>query len=181
MKKGNMILLGAGYLAGLLVALKFNKKSPEDLEKDFAPSEDRYNTLGKNLLEIHKNLFETAQDALFSPENKQRIEEYKERFLVELDMFRKESEIKLEEWKKKGFEKKDEVEAELKGLYDRRVELLEEAKQKGLKLLEETREDGMDMIEEGKKVANRVFDQAKKQLDAMYADAKKKLSKKSEK
>lgn len=96
-----MFLLGAGYLAGLLVALKFNKKSPEDIEKDFSPSDDRYNNIGKNLLAIHKNLFETTQEALFSPENKKIIADYKERFLVELDMFRKESEIKLEEWKKK--------------------------------------------------------------------------------
>lgn len=170
-----MFLLGAGYLAGLLVALKFNKKSPAALEKDFASGDDRYNTLGKNLLEIHKNLLETTQEALFSPENKKRIEEYKEKFLVELDMFRKEADIKLEEWKKKGFEKKDEIEAEIQDLYDRRMELLELSKKKGLELLEETREDGMDMVEEGKKVTHRVFEQAKKQLDAMYADLKKKL------
>lgn len=105
MKKGNAFLLGAGYLAGLLVALRFNKKSPADLEKDFSQGEDRYNSIGKNLLDIHKNLFETTQDMLFSPENKKIIADYKERFLIELDMFRKESEIKLEEWKKKGFEK----------------------------------------------------------------------------
>lgn len=179
MKKGNAFLLGAGYLAGLLVALRFNKKSPADLEKDFTPGEDRYNTIGKNLLDIHKNLFETTQEALFSPANKKIIADYKERFLVELDMFRKESEIKLEEWKKKGFEKRDEVEEEIRNIYDRRMELLEQAKEKGLKLLEETREDGADMLEEGKKVTNRVFDQAKKQLDAMYADIKKKLSKKA--
>lgn len=173
-----MFLIGAGYLAGLLVALKFNKKSPTALEKDFAPSEDRYSTIGKNLLDIHKNLFEMTEEAIFSPENKKRIAEYKERFLVELDMFRKESEIKLEEWKKKGFEKKDEIEGEIHDLYNRRMELLEQTKQKGLSLLEETREDGADMIEEGKKVANRVFDQAKKQLDAIHADIKTKLSKK---
>lgn len=173
-----MFLLGAGYLAWLLVALKFNKKAPEDLEKDFTSSKDRCNAIGKNLLDIHKNLFETAQDAIFSAENKKIIAEYKERFLVELDMFRKESEIKLEEWRKKGFEKKDEVEKELQNLYDRRMELLEQAKKKGLKLLEETREDGMDIFEEGKKVANRVFSQAKKQLDAMYADTRKKITKK---
>lgn len=101
MKKGNMLLLGAGYLAGLLVALKFNKKSPKDLEKSFAPSEDRCSAIGKTLLEIHKNLFETAQETIFSPENKKRIAEYKEQFLVEIDMFQKEAEIKLEEWKKK--------------------------------------------------------------------------------
>lgn len=178
MKKGNAFLLGAGYLAWLLVALKFNKKSPQDLEKDFTSADDRYNSIGKNLLDIHKNLFETTQDFLFSPENKKLIAEYKERFLIELDMFRKESEIKLEEWKKKGFEKKDEVEVDLRSLYERRMELLEQAKQKGLKLLEEAREDGTDVIEEGKKITNRVFDQAKKQLDAMYADIKKKLSKK---
>ena len=173
-----MFLLGAGYLAGLLVALKFNKKSPEDIEKDFSPSDDRYNNIGKNLHANHKNLFETTQEALFSPENKKIIADYKERFLVELDMFRKESEIKLEEWKKKGYEKKDEVEVEILDLYNRRMELLAQAKEKGLKLLEETREGGVDILEEGKKVTNRVFDQAKKQLDAMYADVKKKLSKK---
>ncbi len=125
-----MFLLGAGYLAGLLIALKFNKKSPEDLEKDFVASDDRYNTIGKNLLSIHKNLFETTQDFLFSPENKKLVAEYKERLLIELDMFRKESEIKLEEWQKKGFDTKDEVEIDIRDLYNRRVELLEQVKQK---------------------------------------------------
>lgn len=176
-----MFLIGAGYLAGLLVALKFNKKSPATLEKDFAAGDAKYSTIGRNLLDIHKNLFETTQESLFSPENKKIIEEYKERFLMELNTFQEESEMKLEEWKKKGFEKKDELEADLLDLYDRRMELLEQAKQKGLKLLEETREDGTDVIEEGKKVTSRVFDQAKKQLDAMYVDFKKKVSKKAEK
>lgn len=178
MKKGKMFLLGAGYLAGLLVALKFNKKSPTELEKDWNSPDDRYNSIGKNLLDIHKNLFETVEEVVFSPENKKRIAEYKEQFLIELDMFRKESEIKLEEWKKRGFEKKTEVEADLRDLYERRVELLEQAKQKGIELLEETREGGEDMMEEGKKIATKVFNQAKKQLDAMYKEAKTKLAKK---
>lgn len=173
-----MFLLGAGYLAGLIVALKFNKKSPATLEKDFAAGNEKYSTIGKNLLDIHKNLFETTQEAFFSPENKKLIEEYKGKFLVELDMFRKESEIKLKEWEKKGFTKKDEIEADLQDIYNRRMELLEQAKQKGLELLEETREDGIDILDEGKKVANRVFVQAKKQLDATYNDVKKKLNKK---
>jgi hypothetical protein len=173
-----MFLLGAGYLAGLIVALKFNKKSPATLEKDFAAGDEKYSTIGKNLLDIHKNLFETTQEALFSPENKKLIEEYKEKFLVEVEMFRKESEIKLEEWKQKGFEKKDEIEEEALDIYSRRLELLEQAKEKGLKLLEETREDGIDIIEEGKNIANRVFEKAKEQLDMTYSDIKKKLSKK---
>lgn len=173
-----MFLLGAGYLAGLLVALKFNKKSPKELEKDFAPAEDRCNTIGKNLLEIHKNLLEMAQETLFSPENKKRIEEYRELLLKELESFQQEAEVKLEEWKKKGFEKKDEIEAELLNLYNRRMEVLEEVKQKGLSLLDETREEGVDIMEEGKKVAARVFDEAKKQLDIIHADIKKQLNKK---
>lgn len=173
-----MILLGAGYLAGLLVALRFNKKSPADLEKDFAPGEDRYNTIGQNLLSIHKNLFDMAEESVFSSGNKKLIKEYKEKLLIELDMFRKESEIKLEEWKQKGFQKKDEVELNLRDLYNKRAELLEQAKKKGLELLEETREDGTSAIEEGKKLASQVFDQAKKQLDAMYAELKNTLNKK---
>lgn len=178
MKKGKMFLLGAGYLAGLLVALKFNKKSPAELEKDWNSGDDKYNMIGKNLLDIHRNLFETVEEVVFSPENKKRIAEYKERFLIELEMFRKESEIKLEEWKKKGFEKKDELEADLRDLYERRMEFIEQAKEKGLELLEETREGGEDVLEEGKKLTIKVFDQAKKQLDAMYKEAKSRLNKK---
>jgi|GEM_PF-1684987 len=177
MKKGNMFLLGAGYLAGLLVALKFNKKSPTELEKDWNSGDDRYNNIGKNLLDIHRNLFETVEETIFSPENKKRIAEYKERFLVELDAFKKESEVTIKEWKKKGVAKKDEIEADLRDLYDRRLELLEQAKKKGLELIEETREGGEDMVEEGKKLAMKIFDQAKKQLDAMYKESKTKLSK----
>ncbi len=173
-----MILLGAGYLAGLLVALRFNKKSPADLEKEFASGEDRCNAIGQTLLSIHKNLFDMAEESVFSAGNKKLIKEYKEKLFIELDMFRKESEIKLEEWRQKGFQKKDEVEVSLGDLYNKRAELLEQAKKKGLELLEETREDGTSAIEEGKKVASQVFDQAKKQLDAMYIELKKTLSKK---
>lgn len=173
-----MFLLGAGYVAGLLIALKFNRKSPETLQKDFASSEDRYSTIGKNLLDIHRNLFETFEESIFSPENKKRVAEYKERLLVEIDMFQKEGEMKLEEWKKKGFEKKDELEANLRDIYDRRMEFLEQAKQKGLELLEETNEKGSDMMEEGKIMALKMFEQAKKQLSATYADMKEKISKK---
>jgi len=177
MKKGNVFLLGAGYLAGLLVALKFNKKSPKELEKELADSPEKYKTLGKNLMDIHKNLFDTVEESLFSAENKKRIAEYKERYMVELENFKRESEAKMKVWKKKGIAKKDEVEAELTKLYERRVELMEIAKKRGLELLEEAREGGLDVIEEGKKIANTVFDEAKKNLDEMHKDIKKKLKK----
>lgn len=142
------------------------------------PTEDRFDAIKKNIVDIHKNLFDTTQEIIFSPENKKIIEKYKEDFFVELDAFRKEAEIKMNEWKQKGFEKKDEAEADLQDLYNRRVELLEQARKKGVKLFTETREDGMNMIEEGKVIANEIFDQAKAQLEIIYKDAKLKLSKK---
>lgn len=172
-----MLLLGAGYLAGLLIALKFNKKSPEDLQREFASSDRPSHAIGKTLLDIHKNIFESAQESVFSPENRARIAEYKERFLVELDSFKKDANAKMEEWKQKGFDKKDEMEAELRKLYERRVELLEQAKDKGLKLMEDAKESGMDFAEEGKRLAERTFERAKKRLDDMYADTKAKLNK----
>jgi hypothetical protein len=170
-------LLGAGYLAGLLVALKFNKKSPTSLEKDMA-GDDKLNAIGKNLLDIHKNIFESAQDAVFSPENKKIIADYKEQFLTELEAFKKEAGAELTKLTDKGSATKEEMEARIQEIYESRLELLEKAKKKGVALMTDAKDEGMDLVEEGKKVSNRVYDQAKKQLEAIYADMKKSIPKK---
>lgn len=170
-------MLGAGYLAGLLIALKYNKKSPTSLEKDMA-GEDKLNVIGKNLLDIHKNIFESAHDAMFSPENKKIIADYKEQFLSELESFKKEAGAELTKLTEKGSTTKEEMETRLQDLYDSRMELLEKAKKKGVALMADAKAEGMDLVEEGKKVSNRVYDQAKKQLETIYADMKSTISKK---
>lgn len=175
MKKGNVFLLAAGYLAGLAVAMKFNPKTAKDLEGELATSSDKYKTFGQNIVDIHKHLFDAVETSVFSEENKKRVEEYKQKFLVELEGFQQDAEVKMQEWKDKGMDKKDEMEKELKSLYARRVELMDQAKEKGVGLLDDAKDGSEKMLEDGKKVANRVFEEAKKRLDSMYADIKKKL------
>jgi hypothetical protein len=75
MKKGNIILLGLGYAAGLLVALKFNKKGEK---KDFE-------MLKKDIKEVHINLWTETEETLFSPENKEKIVDMKARALSEIE------------------------------------------------------------------------------------------------
>lgn len=178
MKKGNMFLLAAGYLAGLAVALRFNKKSPTALQEEMDASSEKCKTFAHNVVDIHKNLFETVETTLFSEENKKRLEAYKQKFLTELDGFEKEAMTHVEEWKKNGMEKRDEAEATLRDLYTRRVEIMEQARHKGVELLEDAKTEGNVLIEEGQKIANKVFDEARKSLDKAYADIRSKIEKK---
>ena len=75
-------MLGLGYLAGMVVALKFGK---DGKKKDL-------NDLSEDFKGVHKNLWTEAEHQIFSPENRERVAEIKSMALVEITEFKKEAE-----------------------------------------------------------------------------------------
>lgn len=155
LKKKSLLLLGIGYLGGMAIALKFHKKTAESLKNELATADNKCEVFWKHVVQIHKSLFAEAKGVVLSPENMEKLKEYKAKLLSEVDAFRKEAEAKMKEWEKKGMTKTADIEKELKKIYDNRVELLEQAKKKGEHLLEDALEHGKLAYEEAK---NRLHD-----------------------
>ncbi|MDD2745261.1 MAG: hypothetical protein PHU93_01870 [Candidatus Gracilibacteria bacterium] len=176
MKKGNIALVAAGYLAGLAVALKFNKKPPTII-KDEMNSDDAYMNMGKNIVDIHKNIFESAEASIFSDANKKRVAEYEKNLMNEVHAFQKDMEVLLLKLEEKGVEKYEEIEAEIHDLYDQRVTFMKRIQEKGIEFVEDVESDGTNLIKEGMNMANQLFENVKNNLDTVYSDAKKRLKK----
>lgn len=85
MKKGNLLLLGLGYAAGLLVALKFGKGGQG---KDML-------ALSEDIKAVHKTLWTEAEKKIFTPENREKIAELKSKALAEIADFKKEAEKEI--------------------------------------------------------------------------------------
>jgi len=164
LKKKSLILLGLGYLGGIAVALKFHKKTAESLKNELSQTDKKCEVFWKHIVQIHKSLFSEAKEVVLSPENMEKLNEYKAKLLKEVESFRHEAEVKMEEWKKKGLTKKADIEKELKKIYDNRLELLEQAKQKGEHLLDDALEHGKKAYEEAKNRLHDVLEEIKKEV-----------------
>jgi len=165
MKKWKLFLLGAGYIAGLLVALKFGKDGKgKDLK-----------ALAEDAKAIHTNLFTQAEELLFSEENKARLVELKDSLTKELAKFEKELAKKSKEWKKLGTEKAAVIEQELKEMYENRKEILEDLKEKALEALDEGKEKSVEVLDEVKDRAESFSKEGKKELEKIYKKIKKEL------
>ncbi len=84
-------MLGLGYVAGLLVAVKF----ADDGKKKTLPE------LAEDIKAIHKNLWTEGEEKIFSPENRERVAHMKVKALKEIDAFRVEAEKTIADLTKK--------------------------------------------------------------------------------
>ena len=91
MKKSNIILVGLGYLAGLVVATKFAKPG----------TSKSLGEIGEELGTIHKNLWTEAETRLFSPENRDRIASMKSEAIRDIKLFQEEGEVFVSDLMKK--------------------------------------------------------------------------------
>ena len=165
MKKGNLFLLGLGYVAGLLVALKFSK---DGKDKDLS-------ALAEDIKSVHKNLWTDAENRIFSEENREKISLLKVKALKEIEAFKKEAAKELALLKKKGNVKKEEIVKDLEKLYQNRQEIIDTLVEDGTKIAEEVMETSEEV---GTKISKKVVTLAKdlkKQLESTYKDIKKKL------
>lgn len=164
LKKKSLILLGLGYLGGIAVALRFHKKTAESLKQELSKTDKKCHVFWKHIVQIHRELFTEAKEAALSPENIEKLNEYKAKLLTQVEGFEKEVEEKMKEWKRKGLTKTADIEKELKKLYDNRLELLEQAKKKGEGIVSETLEHAKDIYEDVKDRLHDALQDIKKSL-----------------
>ncbi len=118
----------AGYVAGIAVALRYAKKSPAEIKAELNAGKDRLAVLWENLVAIHRDLFGDAKKAAWNETTQGYVREAKEYVISSSEDFRKEALARFEELKAQSRDWAERGEAELKKLYDRRMEYLETAK-----------------------------------------------------
>lgn len=168
MKKGKLLALAAGYLAGMVIALKFGKGGKSK----------GFDAIKKDIEAIHKSLWTETEAALFSEENKERIAEMREAAMKEVEEFKKEATKKLRSLAKAGKAKRAEIKTEIEDLYARRSEIVEDLTKKAIDALDLTVEDSEKAVEKLTKKAAKVAKEVQKELDTNYRTLKKKFTKK---
>lgn len=163
-KKKTLFLLGLGYLGGLAIALKYHKKTATSLREELAKTDKKCLVFWKHIVQIHQDLFAELKSTALSPENMEKLRQYKDKLLVHVEEFREDAMVKMEELKKKGVAKREEIEKELKKLYEHRMELLEGVKEKGLHLLDDAKVHGKEYFDEAKEKLAEAFEEFKKSL-----------------
>jgi hypothetical protein len=156
----------AGYLGGIAIALKHSEKSKAKFADEVAEKGCAKKALWDNIVDIHRSMANSMKDWLTSEENVKRYETLRTKVMDEIEIFKTEAEIKIEDLKKKGYMKKDEIEAELKRLYDNRSALIKKAKSAGIEAIESMKDSGKE-----------VWELAEVKLNKIYADLKAKISK----
>jgi hypothetical protein len=169
MKKSNIFLLGLGYAAGLLVALKFSKNGEDK----------NLSELAEEIKAVHKTLWTEAEKKIFSEENREKVAELKARALKEIATFKKEAEKELTEYwwhiDEKGNLKKEELLAEAQKLYEAREEILENLLEEGVKIADLAKSESEEV---GTKLAKKITTlrkDLKKELAETFTKIKKKL------
>lgn len=158
-------MLGLGYLAGLLVALKFSK---DGKNKDMAE-------LSEGIKDIHKNLWTETEQKVFSVENREKLAELKSLALKEIETFKKESEKEVKKLIKQGTLKKAEITAEIKKLYDHREETIEKLVSEAKELAELAKSESEDMGKLLSKKVDSIAKDLKKDLQQKFTLLKKKI------
>lgn len=158
-------MLGLGYLAGLLVALKFSKDGKnKNLE-----------TLSDDIKDVHKNLWTEAEQKVFTSENREKVAELKTKALAEIELFKKDSEKEIKRLVKQGTLKKTEITAEIKKLYDNREATIDSLLSEGKELIEKVTEESEDLGKLLSKKIDSIAKDLKKDLQQKYNLLKKKI------
>ena len=165
MKKWNILLLGLGYIAGLVVATKFAKSNnSKSLEE-----------IGEDLKAIHKNLWTEAETKLFTEENRDRVAHIKAKAIKEIKLFKKDGDAYVKELMKKGDLKKDEIITKLQELYADRETHFETLLSEWKAIIEEALEWGDDAGKKLKKKVESVTKDLKKEFTTSLTQIKKKI------
>lgn len=165
MKKGNLLMLGLGYAAGLLVALKFGKGGKDKDMKE----------LSEDIKAVHSTLWTEAEQRIFSQENREKIAELKSKALSEISEFKKEAEKEIRKLVKQGKLKKTEIVSEVKKLYDNRAEILENIVTEAKSIADSVKEESEDAGKLLSKKVDSLAKDLKKDLNQKFTSLKKKI------
>ena len=165
MKKTNIVLLSLGYLAGLVVALKFSKDGKgKNLE-----------ALAQDIKKVHTTLWTEGEKKVLSLENREKIAEMKAQALSEITEFKNTAESELKSLVEKGELKSEELMTEAAKLYDRRSQIIDDLLQEGMKFAESTKSEGEDVAQKLMQKVATVKKDLTNDLNDAYKSLKKKL------
>lgn len=165
MKKWNILILGLGYIAGLLVALKFAK-----------PGENKnLEVLTSEIKDLHKNLWTETEKKIFSQENREKVAELKSKALLEIEAFKKDADKEIKRLLKEGNLKKAEITTEIKKLYEKREELIDSLIKETKELAESVRSESEDVGKLLSKKVDSIAKDLKKDLGRKFTLLKKKI------
>jgi len=157
MSKKNLFLVAAGYLLWGFISSKYNKKTPEELNKELSESkakwEGEFKILFDDFIETHKNMFEEIKKEEFYKNAEKTFTEKKWQLLVVIDSYKDQWIELLEELKLKWKDYLVEASDKLEKLY--------QEKKTEIESLKETAPEKMTEIKD-KLIAS--FDEIKEQL-----------------
>jgi len=155
MSKKNLFLIAAWYLLWGLISSKYNKKAPEELNKELKESkakwEGEFKILFEDFIETHKNMFEEIKKEEFYKNAQDTLTEKTKQLLVVVDSYKDQwiellEELKLQ-WKDYLVEASDKLEklyqdkkTEIEWLKETAPEKMTEIKDKLLASFEEIKE-----------------------------------------
>lgn len=167
MNKKMALLLGAGYVLGMGLALRAKRKAEgkpagcEEIRKDF--------------FQIHRELLEEAETQVFSEENKARFDELKTKLLEEADEWKNDAEKRFNLLMDRTNLKKDEIIDEVRSLYARREELIVDAKKRGLDLAKEAKDEVESMIDSVESKGEKALTEIRENFRKFYQEARNKI------
>ncbi len=164
MRRKWLCMIWLGYIAWLAIAMKFSKKNATDTKKQVEKTWSFFGVFLENFVSIHKDIFKHFEQKIVTDENKQLVEEYKKKALDEVEKFKSEANRKIEELKDKWVKKKTEIEKEIIGIYEKRQQYFDKAKE----LWEEYADEALELWKE-------YLNEWRKRLDKAFEDIKKKL------
>ncbi|MBW7955083.1 hypothetical protein H3C61_04695 [Candidatus Gracilibacteria bacterium] len=103
------------YSAGVITALVYNKKTPEEINKEIKDNNSKdgniFSVFLNNFIEIHKNLLDNLKAKTLTEENKALFSEKKEELINTLKEYENKAKNTYEEYKEKSVDyKKDGIE-----------------------------------------------------------------------
>ena len=102
MKRSTKFLLAAGYLLGMAAALKYDKKTRPDIQKQVCTGKSECCVIRNRIISIHKALFADIKQALWTEEVQQTISKKKDQVVEWAEEFRVDALEKIEELKGRG-------------------------------------------------------------------------------
>lgn len=145
-------------MAWLAVALNFAKKDSK-LPKKW---QCNYKELSNKIIEVHQNILDYIKENWLSENSKKYIDDKINGVMNHIDEFKDDAQTKIEELKKKGIDKKSEIEAELKKLYEEKKVLIEDAKETLASIKLEVK--GIDYVKIAKENLEKAFEEIKEKI-----------------
>ena len=127
-----IVFLAAGYLLGGVVSSLYNKKNPEDIQKELKKArksgDNDATVFVNNFIETHKNLIESLKAEALSDKNKKRVKQKADEFMAIVESYKEEGLDLVENLKSQWKEYLVEASDQLEKLYEEKKAEIQDLK-----------------------------------------------------